>query len=211
MGNGRSYTSSLSRDFKFWMILLTYSFIGTFYLFITKYNEHVCPYKWNGGSPTSLLEGSCWCGKDKYCMCTPSLAIDAIIEVTNSDEISVLLVHRGVPPEGYAIPGGFVDIGESVEEATIREVHEETNISLELKDIEQFKIYSDPKRDKRRHTVSAVFRCRANDISSLKSGDDARSLKVKPLRDVLKLKNLAFDHKHIFEEYTKKFHPHLLD
>jgi succinate dehydrogenase/fumarate reductase-like Fe-S protein len=56
-----------------------------------------------------------------------------------------------------------------------------------------------------------VFRCRARDISSLKSGDDAKSLKVKPLREVLKLKNLAFDHKHIFEEYAKKFHPQLLE
>ena len=205
MGNGRSYT----RDYR--LLLLCYSLVVTLVLFLTKYSEHVCPYKWNGGSPTSLLEGSCWCGKDKYCMCTPSLAIDAIIEVPNNGVISVLLVHRGVPPEGYAIPGGFVDIGESIEEATIREVKEETNIHLELSDIEQFKIYSDPKRDKRRHTVSAVFRCRAKDISSLKSGDDAKSLKVKPLKDVLKLKNLAFDHKQIFEEYAKKFHPQLLE
>ena len=104
MGNGRSYTSSLLRDYRL-LVLLTYCFVCSFYLFITKYNEHVCPYKWNGGSPTSLLEGSCWCGKDKYCMCTPSLAIDAIIEVPSNDDISVLLVHRGAPPEGFAIPG----------------------------------------------------------------------------------------------------------
>lgn len=205
MGNGRSYT----RDYRFYIIC--YSFIITFYLFISKYNEHLCPYKWNGGSPTSLLEGSCWCSKDKYCMCTPSLAIDAIIEIPHNNDISVILVHRGVPPEGYAIPGGFVDIGESVEEATIREVKEETNIHLELSDIEQFKIFSDPQRDKRRHTVSAVFRCLAKDITTLKSGDDAKSLKVKSLRDVLKLKNLAFDHKQIFEEYAKRYHPQLLD
>jgi hypothetical protein len=92
MGSGKSYR----RDYR--MIFLTaLTIIVTLLLLKTKYDQHVCPYKWNGGSPTSILEGSCWCGKDKYCMCTPSLAIDAIIEVNdqNNDEISVLLVHRG--------------------------------------------------------------------------------------------------------------------
>ena len=94
-----------------------------------------CPYKWHGGSPTDSPRGSCWCGLDSYCMCTPSLAIDAIIEVTGgetnadanangeSDTLSLVLVHRRDPPKDrYAIPGGFVDVGESVEAAVRREV-----------------------------------------------------------------------------------------
>jgi 8-oxo-dGTP diphosphatase len=90
-------------------------------------------------------------------MCTPSLAIDGIIEVVdphNPDEIGIVLVHRRDPPKDlYAIPGGFVDIGETVEQATARELKEETNLDITI--LEQFKVYSDPKRDKRRHTVGA--------------------------------------------------------
>lgn len=115
-----------------------------------------CPYKWNGGSPH--FQGSCWCGWDGYCMCTPSLAIDAIIEVqpsSPSEDIRILLVHRRDPPRDlFAIPGGFVDIGETVEAATIREVREETN--LVISSLEQFRVYSDPLRDKRRHTVRMI-------------------------------------------------------
>jgi 8-oxo-dGTP diphosphatase len=93
-------------------------------------------------------------------MCTPSLAIDAIIEYedpSNPGEVSLVLVKRGKEPKGFAIPGGFVDVGESVEDATIREVMEETN--LELSHLSQFRMYSNPTRDKRRHTASMVFRC----------------------------------------------------
>ena len=88
-------------------------------------------------------------------MCTPSLAIDAIIEVHDEFELKVVLVRRRDPPRDlFAIPGGFVDVGESVEEAIVREVKEETNLSLDK--LEQFRVYSDPSRDKRRHTVSVV-------------------------------------------------------
>lgn len=90
-----------------------------------------------GGSTSHI--GSCWCGSDQYCMCTPSLAIDAVIEVLpdpdtrgggRGDAPGVVLVQRGVPPYGYALPGGFVDVGEEVEAATVREVREETNLTL---------------------------------------------------------------------------------
>ena len=132
-------------------------------------------------------------------MCTPSLAIDALIEVTNNNEPSIVLVKRGrAPRDIYAIPGGFVDVGESVEEATIREVKEETN--LELKSLRQFKVYSDPKRDKRRHTVSAVMTCTVDDISKIHRGDDAKEVVVVPLRKVLSLE-LAFDHKQILSDF----------
>lgn len=108
-----------------------------------------CPYVWHGGNPE--FKGSCWCSADQYCMCTPSLAIDAIITVKNAPEPSIVLVRRRDNPRDiYALPGGFVDIGETIEHATIREVKEETN--LDLLHLSQFRVYSDPKRDKRRHT-----------------------------------------------------------
>ncbi len=109
-----------------------------------------------------------------------------------------------------AIPGGFVDVGESVEEAVVREVKEETSISLDIDKIEQFRIYSDPSRDKRRHTVSSVFRCvvQPDDVLQLKRGDDAKSVFTVPLKDVLTL-NFGFDHSKILSDYIKQYHPQL--
>lgn len=194
--------------------VILFFILGTFILYTTiglfSCSNSVCPYReWHGGSPINSLnkpQGSCWCGVDSYCMCTPSLAIDAIIETTDhkTSDISLVLVSRGKEPKGFAIPGGFVDVGESVEDATIREVKEETN--LDLSHLEQFHLYSDPSRDKRRHTVSMVFRCIAKNISALKVGDDAKGVVVIPLNRVLEL-NFAFDHKKILADYMKAFHP----
>jgi 8-oxo-dGTP diphosphatase len=174
-----------------------------------------CPYVWHGGSPSH--RGSCWCGaEDHYCMCTPSLAIDAIIELHerdetmagNCDSCSILLVYRGDPPRGlYAIPGGFVNVGESVESAVTREAHEETNLTV-LR-MEQFKMFSNPGRDKRRHTASMVFRCIVRSVDGLRGGDDAKSVQLVPLKDVLSMP-LAFDHKTILTEYIQRFHPSIL-
>ena len=69
-----------------------------------------------------------------------------------------------------AIPGGFVDVGESVEEAVLREVSEETHLPLSVDKISQFRVYSDPSRDKRRHTVSVVYHVTVSDISMLRKG-----------------------------------------
>ena len=77
---------------------------------------------------------------------------------------AVILVSRRDPPIKHAIPGGFVDVGETIEVATVREVMEETN--LDLTSLEQFHVYSDPARDTRRHTVSVVFRCVASRSSN---------------------------------------------
>ena len=155
--------------------------------------------------------GSCYCGVDKYCLCTPSLAIDAVIEVTlpQDHQLYVVLVFRRDPPSGfYAIPGGFVNVGETVEAATIREVREETN--LELDRLEQFRVYSDPRRDKRRHTASVVFRCVPKNSTGLRSGDDAKRVELVRLRDVLGLR-LAFDHRQILTDYIRAYHPSLLE
>lgn len=167
-----------------------------------------CPVKqvWHGGHPNQKFGGSCWCGADTYCLCTPSLAIDAIIEMPGKEEDALVLVHRGAPPKGYAITGGFVDVGESVEQAAAREVKEETN--LDLDEMKQWKVYSDPARDKRRHTVSVVFRCRAKAGSKVKVGDDAKAVVVIPLSQVLSL-DLAFDHRAILTDYLREFHPNV--
>ena len=157
-----------------------------------------CPYKWHGGSP-AFPGGSCWCGADEYCMCTPSLAIDALIEVKDKEgQPSFVLVKRGVPPFHHAIPGGFVDVGESVEDATRREVKEETN--LECASLRQFHVYSDPKRDQRRHTVSVVMKCEVVSIANIHVGDDAKAIVVIPMNKVMDL-DLAFDHRDILKDF----------
>ena len=94
-----------------------------------------------------------------------------------------------------------------MEDATIREVKEETN--LELRHLEQFHVYSDPRRDKRRHTVSVVFRCIAKNISTLHVGDDAKGVVVVPLDKVLTL-DFAFDHQKIINDYIRTYHSHML-
>lgn len=159
---------------------------------------------------SDTYQGSCYCGADKYCLCTPSLAIDAIIEVQRpgDPEVHLVLVFRRDPPSGfYAIPGGFVNVGETVEAATIREVREET--SLELDRLEQFRVYSDPRRDQRRHTVSVVFRCWPKNFTSIHSGDDAKRVELVKLREVLR-QSLAFDHRRILSEYIEHYHPYLM-
>ena len=123
---------------------------------------------------------------------------------------SIILVQRRDPPRKHAIPGGFVNIGETVEQATIREAKEETNITMTESNLEQFHFYSDPARDMRRHTVSMVFRCLLKDdeadraIRELHTGDDAKQAVMVPIKDLLDI-DLAFDHKKILTEYIRKY------
>ncbi len=86
----------------------------------------------------------------------PIPTVDIIIEIENA---GIVLIKRKNPPHGWAIPGGFVDYGESLEEAAAREAKEETN--LEVEDLRQFRAYSDPNRDPRFHTISMVFIAKA--------------------------------------------------
>lgn len=108
----------------------------------------------------------------------------------------IVLIDRSNPPYGLALPGGFVDYGESLEEAAIREAKEET--SLELVDLRQFHTYSHPGRDPRFHTVSTVFI--AEGQGEPRAGDDAGDLRIVRYEDLLELE-YAFDHKEIIEEY----------
>ncbi len=121
---------------------------------------------------------------------TPELAVDMIIRYKKG----IVLIKRKYKPFGWAIPGGFVDCGETVEHAARREAKEETN--LRLKNLKQFHVYSDPKRDPRQHTVSVAFT--AEGYGRLKAQDDAADVKIFDKKNIPKL---AFDHKKILDDY----------
>ncbi len=121
----------------------------------------------------------------------PFCTVDVIIEI----EGGIILIKRKNPPSGWAIPGGFVDYGESLEEAVRREAKEETG--LEVKLIRQFHTYSDPKRDPRHHTISTIYIATAS--GEPKAGDDAKEVGIFN-KDSLP-KEIAFDHRQILEDY----------
>jgi len=123
----------------------------------------------------------------------PKLTVDVIIEV--GERRDLVFIRRKNPPLGWALPGGFVDIGESVEEAARREALEETSLQVEL--IRQFHVYSDPRRDPRGHTVSVVFIGRAEGV--LRAADDAAEAEAFP-RNALP-EPLTFDHSQIVSDY----------
>ena len=122
----------------------------------------------------------------------PFTTVDAIIELAEG----IVIIQRSNPPFGWALPGGFVDYGESLEEAVKREAKEETG--LDLAEIKQLHTYSDPKRDPRFHTIGTVFIAKAK--GKPQAGDDAAGLKVISLKDIKKY-DFAFDHKKILEDY----------
>jgi ADP-ribose pyrophosphatase YjhB (NUDIX family) len=107
----------------------------------------------------------------------------------------VVLIRRRYPPHGWALPGGFVDVGESLEEAAIREGREETSLDIRL--VRQFHCYSDPRRDPRRHTVTTVFI--AEGEGELRAADDAAEAGVFSRESLPE--PLAFDHAQILEDY----------
>jgi ADP-ribose pyrophosphatase YjhB (NUDIX family) len=125
---------------------------------------------------------------------SPRLAADIIIQM-NGSPASIVLVKRKFPPEGWAIPGGFVEYGESVEEAAVREAWEETSLRVKL--LRQFHVYSDPGRDPRGHTITIVFLASAEGTPIAQ--DDAADVRI-----VQKEKlpfPLAFDHQRILTDY----------
>lgn len=105
----------------------------------------------------------------------PSLSTDIIIRLVDHEILeNIVLIERRNPPYGWAIPGGFVDYGESVEHAAVREAFEETGLHVDLRGL--LYVYSDPKRDPRQHVASAVFFAVASGRPV--AGDDAKSVKV---------------------------------
>jgi ADP-ribose pyrophosphatase YjhB (NUDIX family) len=122
----------------------------------------------------------------------PFVTVDAIIELP----AGIVLVTRSNPPLGHALPGGFVDYGESLETAVRRESLEETG--LELLDLAQFHTYSDPSRDPRFHTITTVFSARAE--GSPRAGDDAAAVQVIPI-DQMEGLHFAFDHRQVLRDW----------
>jgi len=127
----------------------------------------------------------------------PAPTVDIIIELIDRPQRPILLIERLHEPFGWAIPGGFVDYGESVEAAACREAQEETGLTVQL--VEQFQVYSDPQRDPRRHTISVVFLAEA--VGEPQAADDAKNLGLFELWKIPQ--NLCFDHDRILQDYRR--------
>jgi len=122
----------------------------------------------------------------------PLLTVDIIIEVAGG---GIVLIERKNPPHGWALPGGFVDYGESLERAALREAREETTLDVKL--VEQFHTYSDPRRDPRHHTVSTVFIAAGQGIP--RAADDAKRAQIFTERNLPA--PIVFDHPEILNNY----------
>ena len=121
----------------------------------------------------------------------PLLTVDAIIEIDGG----IVLIKRKNPPPGWAIPGGFVEYGESLEETACREMKEETGLDVNL--VRQFHTYSDPGRDPRHHTVTTIFIATASGKPI--AGDDAKEAKIFKKNNLPA--DIAFDNRQILEDY----------
>ena len=131
------------------------------------------------------------CGYNIKKFHNPAPTVDVIIEIGSG----IVLIKRKNPPHGWALPGGFVDYGESLEAAARREALEETGLEIEL--LYQMHTYSSPERDPRQHTISTIFLARAE--GEPVAGDDAAEAVIYPLDT---LPELVFDHKEIIHDYT---------
>ncbi len=129
---------------------------------------------------------------------TPLLAADAIIELTDDDnQTGIVLIERKNPPYGWAIPGGFVDVGETVEQAAIREAKEEVCLDVKLQCL--LGLYSDPARDTRGHTATAIYIATATGTPT--AADDAKTVAVFNLNALPT--ELAFDHAKVLQDYLR--------
>jgi ADP-ribose pyrophosphatase YjhB (NUDIX family) len=132
------------------------------------------------------------CGQEIGVYRNPVPTVDIIIEY---EDQGVVLIERGKPPYGWALPGGFVEYGETLEVAAVREAREETGLAVDL--LGQLRTYSDPARDPRRHTITTVLVARGRGVP--KAGDDAGNLAV--FLPGAWPQPLAFDHAQILQDY----------
>jgi 8-oxo-dGTP diphosphatase len=123
----------------------------------------------------------------------PLPTVDIIIEIGDR----VVLIERKNPPHGWALPGGFIDYGESLEHAAVREAKEETSLDVAL--TEQFYTYSDPRRDPRHHTLSTVYIAKAE--GTPRGADDARVARLYAESDLPD--PIVFDHPQILRDYFR--------
>lgn len=131
------------------------------------------------------------CGADVEKYQNPVPTVDVIIEVENR----IVLIERKHEPFGWAIPGGFVNYGETVENAAVREAKEETSLDVEL--IHLLGVYSNPNRDHRQHTISTVFVGRGT--GELKAADDAKNAQLFCEKDLPE--KIVFDHAKVLRDY----------
>ncbi len=127
----------------------------------------------------------------------PTPTVDIIIELYDRPDRPIVLIERFNEPFGWALPGGFLDYGETAETGACREAQEETGLTVHL--IEQFQVYSDPERDPRQHTLSIVFLAWAK--GTPQAGDDAKAVHVFSLWDLPS--PLCFDHDRILQDYRQ--------
>lgn len=154
--------------------------------------------RWHGGHPADDKSGTCWCGNDKYCMCTPNVAIDLVV-LSGKDH--VWLVRRK-DTDQLATIGGFVKVGETVENAVLRELEEETGLKNLPSPPVFFGMYSDPRRDNRRHTVSVAYAVHLDGDERPVAADDVKDVIKIPLSDIEK-QDYFSDHKTILLDYRR--------
>jgi len=138
------------------------------------------------------------CGQDILGYKNPTPTVDVVIFMKDGtpEGDGVVLIERMNPPYGWALPGGFVDYGESCEQAAVREMKEETGLDVTLTGL--LGVYSDPDRDPRQHTLSVAYTGLPKNPDELAAGDDAAKAQVFPLG---KWPELAFDHERILNDF----------
>ena len=150
--------------------------------------------------------GSCWCGDaDSYCLCTPSLSVDVVVECCDEPggRPKVALVRRRKPPLGWALAGGYVNLGETAEQAARREVKEETGLIASESGMVQLHLFTDPARDPRRHGASQLMAARVHGPCTVQAGDDAAHVRVFSVEEALS-RPLTLGARGMLEAYARK-------